>query len=145
MTKTYLEWVDAKLTEHEREIAKLTITREMLLLAGKDLDRQRGGSPHLKSLPKPDKRKRGGQRGPVAEQTRAAMRSIGKPAAMATIHSEVQARNPEALRKAVTNALYNMVVRGDIIFDRQTKLYTLVVRQEPAAEPPPQMPAANAG
>lgn len=106
----YLAWIDEQLAHHEREIAKLTIAREVMLAAGKALN----GPSKPKSATKHQS-----PRGEVRDLVMNTMQVLGQQGVYkATAGMILNAIHPsvadEIKPRMVYNALYNAVKSGKL-------------------------------
>lgn len=124
--KSYLDWVDEQIDQMQREIVKLTLAREIIVRANKVLKPENQISLGRKRTPRIEALDRAAN---VRQHILTCL--AGEPPLVSKeITSFVLRNDPEITLKQVWNELYRLTQSGDILRNKETRLYSLPVRKE---------------
>jgi hypothetical protein len=115
-TKHLLLWIDNQILLHQREISKLTIAREVIADAKLEVEPA--------AEPKPKKAK-----GTRKSTFRKIVEVVTQPMTTKQVIEAVRTKYPQAAEKSIYNALYNGRKVGRIIFDHDSRSYSMPQKQ----------------
>lgn len=131
MTKTYIEWIDQQLEHHQREVARLTIAREVVVEAAAALAPKPEKKPRVFVSILPKKEKKPKVKSDVRENMVEMIKNVGPVTAGMAIDL-YSAKNKQE-RQQVYNALSTLRLAGKLIKDDKSGIYSLPV-EEPVAQ-----------
>ena len=109
----YLNWIDEQITHHEREIAKLTIAKEVIM--------------HIDSSIKPKHESKPKHRTHYGNTFAKVLDVLREPMTSREIINAVREQFPTIKEKSIVNVLYNAHRTNRLILDKKQRKYSTFV------------------